>query len=50
MRTVVVGAGGAGLWCALHAADRGPVALVASPVTRESATSWAQGGIAAVVT
>ncbi|MEA2579753.1 MAG: L-aspartate oxidase [Actinomycetota bacterium] len=50
MRTVVVGAGGAGLWCALHAADRGPVTLVASPVTRESATSWAQGGIAAVVT
>ena len=49
MRTVVVGAGGAGLWCALHAADRGPVTLVASPVTRESATSWAQGGIAAVV-
>jgi L-aspartate oxidase len=50
MRTVVVGAGGAGLWCALHAADRGPVTLVASSVTRESATSWAQGGIAAVVT
>ena len=50
MRTVVVGAGGAGLWCAIHAADRGPVVLVASPVARESATSWAQGGIAAVVT
>ncbi len=50
MRTVVVGAGAAGLWCALHAADRGPVTLAASSVTRESATSWAQGGIAAVVT
>jgi L-aspartate oxidase len=49
MRTVVVGAGAAGLWCALHAAERGPVSLVASPSTRESATSWAQGGIAAVV-
>jgi|GEM_PF-3511592 len=30
MRTVVVGAGAAGLWAALHVAERGPVTIVAS--------------------
>ncbi len=29
MKTVVVGAGAAGLWCALHAAERGPVTIAA---------------------
>ncbi len=49
MRTVVVGAGAAGLWCALHAADRGPVTIVAPGAATLSATAWAQGGIAAAV-
>jgi L-aspartate oxidase len=49
MRTIVVGAGAAGLWCALHAAERGPVWLIA-PVAQElAATSWARGGIAAAI-
>ncbi|MFB3738584.1 MAG: L-aspartate oxidase [Candidatus Velamenicoccus archaeovorus] len=47
MRTVVVGAGAAGLFCALHAAERGPVALVAPAAALDAATAWAQGGIAA---
>ena len=49
MKTIVVGAGAAGLWCALHAADRGPVSLVAPDPTSGSATVLAQGGIAAAV-
>lgn len=49
MRTIVVGAGAAGLWCAIHAADRGPVAVVAPGAAALAATSWAQGGIAAAV-
>ena len=48
-RTVVLGAGAAGLWCALHAADRGAVTIVAPGAAELSATAWAQGGIAAVV-
>jgi L-aspartate oxidase len=47
MRTVVVGAGAAGLWCALHAAARGPVVVVAPGAAELTATAWAQGGIAA---
>ena len=47
-RTVVVGAGAAGLWCALHAARRGPVTVLAPDAAIQSATAWAQGGIAAV--
>lgn len=47
-RTVVVGAGAAGLWCALHARRRGPVTVLAPDVQLQSATAWAQGGIAAV--
>jgi L-aspartate oxidase len=47
-RTVVLGAGAAGLWCALHAADRGAVTIVAPGAAELSATAWAQGGIAAV--
>ncbi|MEP6758208.1 MAG: FAD-binding protein [Actinomycetota bacterium] len=46
--TVVVGAGAAGLWCALHAVDRGVVTVVAPGAAELSATAWAQGGIAAV--
>jgi len=49
VRSIVVGAGAAGLWCALHAADRGPVTLIAPGVVRHSATTWAQGGIAAAM-
>ncbi|HEX9122923.1 MAG TPA: FAD-binding protein [Actinomycetota bacterium] len=44
---MVVGAGAAGLFCALHAAERGPVAIVAPAAALDSATAWAQGGIAA---
>jgi len=47
-RTVVIGAGAAGLWCALHAVDRGAVTVVAPGAAELSATAWAQGGIAAV--
>jgi L-aspartate oxidase len=46
--TVVIGAGAAGLWCALHATDRGAVTVVAPGAAELSATAWAQGGIAAV--
>ncbi|MGH2555715.1 MAG: L-aspartate oxidase [Actinomycetota bacterium] len=49
MKTIVVGAGAAGLWCALHAADGGPVTLVAPDPQAGSATALAQGGIAAAV-
>ncbi|HEY6566326.1 MAG TPA: L-aspartate oxidase [Actinomycetota bacterium] len=48
MRTIVIGGGAAGLWCALHAGTRGPVTLVAPGAAELAATSWAQGGIAAV--
>ena len=46
--TVVIGAGAAGLWCALHAVDRGAVTVVAPGAAELSATAWAQGGVAAV--
>jgi len=49
MRTVVLGRGAAGLFCALHAAERGPVTLVAPSAPLGSATAWAQGGIAAAL-
>jgi L-aspartate oxidase len=49
VKTVVVGAGAAGLWAALHSTERGPVTVVAPDPTRASATSLAQGGIAAAV-
>ena len=48
MRTVVIGAGAAGLWCALHATGRGAVTVVAPGAADGAATAWAQGGIAAV--
>src|SRR6266498_2077844 len=43
MKTVVVGGGAAGLWVALHAADRGPVTLVAPDPEAGSATAVAEG-------
>jgi len=46
--TVVLGAGAAGLWCALHATERGAVTVVAPGAAELSATAWAQGGVAAV--
>jgi L-aspartate oxidase len=49
VKTIVVGAGAAGLWCALHSAGRGPVTLVAPDPQAGSATALAQGGIAAAV-
>ncbi len=45
----MAGAGAAGLWAAIHAADRGPVTLVAPDPSGGSATALAQGGIAAAV-
>jgi L-aspartate oxidase len=47
MKTLVVGAGAAGLWGALHAAEAyAEVTLVAPDPTSGSATALAQGGIA----
>src|SRR5207247_3759158 len=49
MRTVVIGAGAAGLWCALHATERGSVTVVAPGAAELTATAWAQGGVAAAI-
>lgn len=47
---VVVGAGAAGLYCALHAARQGAhVALVSATPLAQTASYWAQGGIAAAL-
>jgi L-aspartate oxidase len=46
---VVVGAGLAGLTVALHAAEHGPVVVLAKRSLSESATAWAQGGIVGVL-
>ena len=46
---LVLGSGLAGLTYALHAAERGPVAVLTKGEITESNTSWAQGGIAAAV-
>lgn len=45
----MLGRGAAGLFCALHAAERGPVTIVAPSAPLGSATAWAQGGIAAAL-
>jgi L-aspartate oxidase len=45
----VVGAGAGGLWAALHAAERGPVTIVATDPSAASSTALAQGGIAAAM-
>jgi L-aspartate oxidase len=46
---VVVGSGLAGLTVALHLAGDRKIALVAKRALRDGASSWAQGGIAAVL-
>ncbi len=47
---VVVGAGAAGLYCALTAASEGAqVALVAATPLADTASYWAQGGVAAAL-
>lgn len=47
--TLVVGSGLAGLYAALAAAERGPVAIVTRGLLRDSSSWWAQGGIAAAL-
>jgi len=46
---IVVGSGVAGLWAALHLAERGSVALVTKGILSESNTQYAQGGVAVAV-
>ncbi|MGK7295613.1 MAG: L-aspartate oxidase [Candidatus Wenzhouxiangella sp. M2_3B_020] len=46
---VVVGSGIAGLWTALHAAPLPVVLLAGGSLGADSATGWAQGGIAAAL-
>lgn len=46
---IILGAGIAGLWTALHAAPRRVVLLTGSPLGEGSSTGWAQGGVAAAL-
>jgi L-aspartate oxidase len=48
-RTLVLGSGLAGLYAALRAAETGEVVIVTRASLRESASFWAQGGVAAAV-
>ncbi|MDJ0865633.1 MAG: L-aspartate oxidase [Myxococcota bacterium] len=46
---LVLGSGAAGLFYALRVAERGRVGVVTKRLADDSATSWAQGGIASVL-
>jgi L-aspartate oxidase len=46
---LIVGSGAAGLTAALNLAETHKVAVIAKGALSEGATSWAQGGIAAVL-
>ena len=46
---LVIGAGLAGLYAALHAARHGTVALISKSLLNVSSSAWAQGGVAAAL-
>jgi L-aspartate oxidase len=46
---IILGAGIAGLWTALHAAPRRVILLTGAPLGEGSSTGWAQGGVAAAL-
>ncbi|MGQ7064174.1 MAG: L-aspartate oxidase [Caulobacterales bacterium] len=46
---IIVGAGIAGMWTALHAAPRAVILLTGAPLGTGSSTGWAQGGVAAAL-
>lgn len=46
---IIVGAGIAGLWTALHARDRDVIVITGAPLGQGTSTGWAQGGVAAAL-
>ena len=46
---IIIGAGIAGLWTALHAAPSRVILLTGAPLGLGSSTGWAQGGVAAAL-
>lgn len=46
---IILGAGIAGLWTALHAVPRRVILLTGSPLGEGSSTGWAQGGVSAAL-